>query len=192
MLEAWHGGFRRQETPGPRGVGVGFAEAHDHEGDGRDRHDECEGGKHREEPVAATLRADGGAERAAVFVGLIGAAATGAGYDLKGHGGWVSGGFSAGKLTTCRAKGIKNNTYFTLTGVVPDGARMAGCGSFIRWLRLDALKIAQRFSAGNREPLWQQSPGGTEEPSCRPLRDFAGLSTRSPSTEVLGYCRTCP
>ena len=32
MLEAWHGGFRRQETPGPRGVG--FAEAHDHEGDG--------------------------------------------------------------------------------------------------------------------------------------------------------------
>ena len=54
---------------------------------------------------------------------------------------------------------------------------------------MDALKIAQRFSAGNREPLWKQSPGGTEEALLPSLAGLCPSRAIPPSTEVLGYCR---
>jgi glycerol kinase len=41
----------------------------------------------------------------------------------------------------------------------------------------NAVKIARRFSAGNRRLPENKVPQGTEEPLCRPLRDFARFPT---------------
>lgn len=52
------------------------------------------------------------------------------------------------------------------------------------------LKIAQRFSAGNRASWKEPSPAGTEEPFCRPWRDFVRFVASLPALKcwaILGF-----